>query len=83
MLPLGSPGDGFISIYYREMEKYSGSQDKEKTMSCTDTGINEIALAFAECRSRHDMDAFAASFASHAEFVNVVGMWWTGRLEGN
>ena len=27
----------------------------------------------------HDMKAFAALYTRDAEFVNVYGMWWTGR----
>jgi len=36
---------------------------------------------FAERWNRHDMKAFAELFASDAEFVNVVGIWWKGRDE--
>src|ERR1700712_1233282 len=36
---------------------------------------------FAETWNRHDMRAFADLFASDAQFVNVVGLWWKGREE--
>ena len=36
---------------------------------------------FTERWNRHDMKAFAELFASDAEFVNVVGIWWKGREE--
>lgn len=43
--------------------------------------VTQIVQAFAECWNRHDMRAFAELFASDAEFVNVVGLWWKGRDE--
>lgn len=45
------------------------------------TEVEQAVAAFAECWNRHDMDAFAALFATDAEFVNVVGLWWKGRAE--
>ena len=41
----------------------------------------QAASAFADAWNRHDMDAFASLFASDANFVNVVGMWWKNRSE--
>ena len=43
--------------------------------------VRRVIDAFADCWNRHDMAAFAALFALDAEFVNVVGMWWRGRVE--
>lgn len=43
--------------------------------------VTNTIHAFAECWNRHDMTAFAELFASDAEFVNVVGLWWKGRDE--
>jgi uncharacterized protein (TIGR02246 family) len=37
--------------------------------------------AFMEAWNRHDMQALSALFAEDADFVNVVGMWWTSRPE--
>ena len=34
---------------------------------------------FAESWNHHDMHAFGALFAPHADFVNVTGSWWKGR----
>lgn len=39
----------------------------------------ETAPAFADAWNRHDMDAFAALFDEHADFVNVIGLHWRGR----
>ena len=36
---------------------------------------------FAEAWNRHDLDAFGALFAVHADFVNVTGQLWRGRKE--
>lgn len=41
--------------------------------------VTEVVRAFADCWNRHDVKAFARLFASDAEFVNVVGLWWHGR----
>lgn len=37
--------------------------------------------AFAEAWNRGDADALAALFTEHADFVNVVGFWWTRRRQ--
>lgn len=39
----------------------------------------EVAHGFAEAWNRGDADALAALFAADADFVNVVGLWWTRR----
>ncbi|WP_147269660.1 hypothetical protein [Rhodanobacter denitrificans] len=41
-------------------------------------GVAQVVAAFAACRNRHGMDAFAALFAPDAEFANVAGRWWKG-----
>ena len=43
--------------------------------------VTEVVHAFSACWNRHDVKAFARLFASDAEFVNVVGLWWHGREE--
>jgi uncharacterized protein (TIGR02246 family) len=43
--------------------------------------VTKVVQAFADCWNRHDMKAFAGLFAPDAEFVNVVGLWWRGRVE--
>lgn len=43
--------------------------------------IAGVADAFDAAWNRHDMTTFAALFASNADFVNVVGMWWKNRAE--
>ena len=40
-----------------------------------------VARAFAEAWNRHDMEAFAALFSARADFVNVIGLHWSGRAE--
>jgi uncharacterized protein (TIGR02246 family) len=50
-------------------------------MSDPITEVSRVVQAFADCWNRHDMNAFAQLFASDAEFVNVVGLWWKGRNE--
>ncbi|TDS82954.1 uncharacterized protein (TIGR02246 family) [Nesterenkonia aurantiaca] len=45
-------------------------------------GINTpggIAEGFAEAWNRADAEALAALFVEDADFVNVVGLWWTNR----
>lgn len=39
----------------------------------------EIVRDFAAAWNRGDADALAALFADDADFVNVVGLWWTRR----
>jgi uncharacterized protein (TIGR02246 family) len=41
--------------------------------------IRAIADAFLTTWNQHDMAAFAALYADDADFVNVYGLWWTGR----
>ena len=43
--------------------------------------VTEVVQAFSDCWNRHDAKALAGLFASDAEFVNVVGLWWHGRAE--
>ena len=45
------------------------------------TEVTSIVNSFSEIWNRHDMAAFAELFASDAEFVNVVGLWWKGKEE--
>lgn len=39
----------------------------------------DVAQGFAEAWDRGDAEAIAALFAEDADFVNVVGFWWTRR----
>lgn len=39
----------------------------------------EVAAGFAAAWDRGDADAIAALFTADADFVNVVGFWWTRR----
>jgi uncharacterized protein (TIGR02246 family) len=39
----------------------------------------EVAHGFAEAWDRGDADGLAELFAADADFVNVVGLWWTRR----
>jgi len=50
-------------------------------MSNAISEVTRVVHAFADTWNRHDMEAFAQLFASDAEFVNVVGLWWKGRAE--
>ncbi len=50
-------------------------------MSVTTTKPEHVALAFTNAWNRHDIDEFASLFASDANFVNVVGVWWKNRSE--
>jgi hypothetical protein len=50
-------------------------------MSVTTTKPEHVAIAFTNAWNRHDMDEFASLFASDANFVNVVGVWWKNRSE--
>jgi uncharacterized protein (TIGR02246 family) len=40
-----------------------------------------IGAAFVNDWNRHDMKKFAELFAEDAQFVNVIGLWWSGRSE--
>jgi uncharacterized protein (TIGR02246 family) len=44
-----------------------------------ENAIRAIGVRLLETWNAHDMKAFAALFREDAEFVNVYGMWWTGR----
>lgn len=50
-------------------------------MGVMTTKPEHLANAFANAWNRHDMDEFASLFASDANFVNVVGVWWKNRSE--
>jgi uncharacterized protein (TIGR02246 family) len=50
-------------------------------MSVTIGKPEDVATAFANAWNRHDMNEFASLFASDANFVNVVGVWWKNRSE--
>jgi len=41
--------------------------------------VKRIATSFVAAWNEHDMTALANLFATDADFVNVVGMWWRGR----
>jgi len=41
--------------------------------------VRAVGMRVIETWNAHDMKAFAALYADDAEFVNVYGMWWTGR----
>ena len=44
-----------------------------------ENAIRAIGARAVETWNAHDMRGFAALFREDAEFVNVYGMWWTGR----
>ena len=46
-----------------------------------ETKVLRVIESFAESWNQHDMKAFSELFATDAEFVNVVGLWWKGREE--
>lgn len=41
---------------------------------------SDLAVLFGDAWDRRDADAIAALFADDADFINVVGLWWTSRL---
>jgi uncharacterized protein (TIGR02246 family) len=41
--------------------------------------VRAVGSQVIETWNTHDMKAFAQLFRDDAEFVNVYGMWWTGR----
>ena len=53
------------------MTTREGSRDADRPQ--------DIAHAFASAWNRADADALAALFTEDADFVNVVGLWWTRR----
>jgi uncharacterized protein (TIGR02246 family) len=40
-----------------------------------------VAADFVDDWNRHDMKRFAELFTEDAQFVNVIGLWWSGRSE--
>jgi len=48
-------------------------------MDAETLAVSRVVRAFADAWNAHDMKAFGDLFASDAEFVNVVGLWWIGR----
>ena len=45
--------------------------------------VRNVVAAFATTWNRHDLDTFGKLFAPDADFVNVAGLWWTGRQSQN
>ena len=45
------------------------------------TLVDAAVSALMDAWNRHDMVAYAAQFHPQADFVNVIGMHWTGRQE--
>ena len=43
--------------------------------------IRQTVMGLQDAWNRHDMKAFANLFAEDADFVNVAGAWWKGRVE--
>jgi uncharacterized protein (TIGR02246 family) len=43
--------------------------------------IHAVTMGLQDAWNRHDMKAWAGLFSEDADFVNVVGWWWKGRLE--
>jgi len=41
--------------------------------------VRAVGVRAVDAWNAHDMRAFARLFRDDAEFVNVYGMWWTGR----
>jgi uncharacterized protein (TIGR02246 family) len=46
-----------------------------------ETEIVQVLQAFEDGWNRHDMEACFSSYATDADFVNVLGAWWRGRGE--
>ena len=44
------------------------------------SAVRSVVAGFAEAWNRHDMDAFGRLFTPDADFVNVAGSWWKGRV---
>jgi uncharacterized protein (TIGR02246 family) len=49
------------------------------TAVSNENAIRAMGARLLETWNAHNMKAFAALFRDDAEFVNVYGMWWTGR----
>jgi len=41
--------------------------------------VRKVVVGFATTWNRHDLEAFGKLFAPDANFVNVIGLLWTGR----
>jgi hypothetical protein len=41
--------------------------------------VRRVVVGFATTWNRHDLEAFGKLFAPDANFVNVIGLLWTGR----
>jgi ketosteroid isomerase-like protein len=41
--------------------------------------VRKVVVGFATTWNRHDLEAFGKLFAPDANFVNVIGLVWTGR----
>jgi len=48
-------------------------------LSSNEQAVRAVGSQVIETWNAHDMKAFAELFRDDAEFVNVYGMWWTGR----
>lgn len=53
----------------------------KRTSDGAEEQITRAIEAFEDGWNRHDLDAGLAFFAEDADFVNVVGQWWRGRVE--
>ncbi|HEU4689480.1 MAG TPA: SgcJ/EcaC family oxidoreductase [Vicinamibacterales bacterium] len=78
---LNAHGAEFVGFYGRwAWEGFAPSSEQAATEGHAHTGRPEdIPRLFVEAWNTRDPDALASLFDSHAEFVNVTGLWWHDR----
>jgi uncharacterized protein (TIGR02246 family) len=43
--------------------------------------VRSVLASFDDAFNRHDAEGVSALYTDDAEFINVAGMWWRGRVE--
>ena len=82
---LSAHGAEFVGFYGRwAWEGFTPSSGQAAADGATATHTHaarpeDVPRLFVEAWNRRDPDALASLFDSHAEFVNVTGLWWHDR----
>ena len=81
---LNEHGAEFVGFYgrwaWQELSQSSGPADGAAEADANAGRPEDIPRLFVEAWNKRDPEALASLFDSHAEFVNVTGLWWHDRV---